>query len=83
VISAIEMLLELQDVFRFRRAEQPAASVGLTPSQYSSAGKVRMGRITGIGKNNLRAIVAVARTLLLPMRRMLLDRQAYALDPAA
>ena len=115
VISAMELLLELQDVSRFRRAEQLAAYVGLTPSQYSSADKVRMGRITGIGKNTLRsllveaswtlirkdqamrekydrikihsggkrAIVAIARTLLLRMRRMLLDKQAYALKLAA
>jgi transposase len=115
VISAMELLLELQDVSRFRRAEQLAAYVGLTPSQYSSADKVRMGRITGIGKNTLRsllveaswtlirkdqamrakydrikihsggkrAIVAIARTLLLRMRRMLLDKQAYALELAA
>src|SRR5512139_3548389 len=32
VISAMELLLELQDVSRFRRAEQLAAYVGLTPS---------------------------------------------------
>ena len=115
VISAMELLLELQDVSRFRRAEQLAAYVGLTPSQYSSADKVRMGRITGIGKNTLRsllveaswtlirkdqamrekydrikirsggkrAIVAIARTLLLRMRRMLLDGQVYALPRAA
>jgi len=115
MISAMEVLLELQDVSRFRRAEQLAAYVGLTPSQYSSADKVRMGRITGIGKNTLRAIlveaswqliskdqvmrekydrikirsggkraiVAIARTLLLRMRRMLLAKQAYALDLAA
>jgi transposase len=115
VISAMELLLELQDVSRFRKAEQLAAYVGLTPSQYSSADKVRMGRITGIGKNTLRAIlveaswklitkdqvmrekydrikirsggkraiVAIARTLLLRMRRMLLDKQAYALQLAA
>lgn len=115
VISAMELLLELQDVSRFRRAEQLAAYVGLTPSQYSSADKVRMGRITGIGKNTLRsilveaswtliskdqamrekydkikirsggkrAIVAIARSLLLRMRRMLLDRKAYELQLAA
>ncbi len=115
IISAMELLLELQDVSRFRRAEQLAAYVGLTPSQYSSADKVRMGRITGIGKNTLRsllveaswtlirkdqamrekyerikirsggkrAIVAIARTLLLRMRRMLLDKQAYVLQLAA
>jgi transposase len=115
LISAMELLLELQDVSRFRRAEQLAAYVGLTPSQYSSADKVRMGRITGIGKNTLRsllveaswtlirkdqgmrekydrikirsggkrAIVAIARTLLLRMRRMLLAKQGYVLDLAA
>jgi transposase len=115
LISAMELLLELQDVSRFRRAEQLAAYVGLTPSQYSSADKVRMGRITGIGKNTLRSllveapwtlirkdpamrekydrikirsggkrtIVAIARTLLLRMRRMLLDEQAYALPEGA
>jgi transposase len=115
MISAMELLLELQDVSRFRRAEQLAAYVGLTPSQYSSADKVRMGRITGIGKDTLRsllveaswtlirkdqamrekyerikirsggkrAIVAIARTLLLRMRRMLLDKRAYTLQLAA
>jgi transposase len=54
LIAAMELLLELQDVERFRRADQLAAYVGLTPSRYSSAEKVRMGRITAIGKNSLR-----------------------------
>ena len=111
LIAAMEILLELQDVSRFRRAEELAAYVGLTPSQYSSADKVRMGRITGIGKSGLRgtlieaawflirkdagmrekyerikarsgakrAIVAVARILLLKTRRMLINNQPYAL----
>lgn len=61
LIAAMEYLLELQDVERFRRSEQLAAYVGLTPSQYSSADKVRMGRITCIGKNTLRGtLVEVA-----------------------
>lgn len=111
LIAAMELLLELQDVARFRRADQLAAYVGLTPSQYSSADKVRMGRITAIGKNQLRAtliesawrliskdgamkikyerlklragskraIVAIARVLLLRARRMLLDGQPFKL----
>ena len=109
LIAAMELLLELQDVERFRRADQLAAYVGLTPAQYSSAEKVRMGHITAIGKNSLRAtlveaswrlvakdggvrqkyegikaragakraIVAVARNLLVRMRRMLLDGRPY------
>ena len=115
MIAAMELLLELQDVSRFQRADQLAAYVGLTPSQYSSADKIRMGRITCVGKNSLRAmlvqaswalirkdgvmrekydrlksrsggkraIVAVARTLLIRMRRMLLDNNPYVIGLVA
>jgi transposase len=115
LIAAMELLLELQDVSRFRRADQLAAYVGLTPSQFSSADNIRMGRITKAGKNALRgilveaswtligkdaamqqkyerikvrsggkrAIVGVARNLLLRMRRMLLDGRPYAIGLVA
>ena len=115
LIAAMEMLLELQDVARFRRADQLAAYVGLTPAQHSSGDVVRMGRITRSGKNLLRgtlveaawrmvskdnvmrkqyeqlkaragakrAIVAIARLLLLRARRMLLDQRAYVAELAA
>ncbi len=55
ILTAMEILLELQDFSRFRRAQQLAAYVGLTPSQYSSADKIRMGRITGAGKHTVRS----------------------------
>ena len=55
ILTAMEILLELQDISRFRRAQQLAAYVGLTPSQYSSADKIRMGRITAAGKNTVRS----------------------------
>jgi len=64
IISAMELLLELQDVARFRTAGQLAAYVGLTPSQFSSGGRVRMGRITRIGKQQLRAILIEAAWIL-------------------
>jgi transposase len=115
MLGAMELLLELQDVTRFRRADQLAAYVGLTPSQYTSADKVRMGRITCMGKNTLRAmlvqaswalirkdgvirekyerlkaksgakraIVAIARTLLIRMRRLLLDKNPYVVGVIA
>ena len=60
IISAMEMLLELQDVERFSTADQLAAYVGLTPSQYSSGDRIRMGRITRIGKQHLRALLIEA-----------------------
>lgn len=114
VIVAMEFLLELQNVARFARGEQLAAYVGLTPSQYSSGPHVRMGRITGVGKRDLRqylveaswkaitkdaslrdkyervkvrsgakrAIVAVAHSLLLRMRRVVLDGVPYHIAAA-
>lgn len=109
LLGAMELLLELQDISRFRRADQLAAYVGLTPSQYTSADKIRMGRITCMGKDSLRAmlvqsswflvrkdgvmkekyeklkarsgtkraIVAIARILLIRARRLLLDKNPY------
>ena len=115
LVSAMEYLVELQDMKRFRRGNRLAAYVGLTPSQYSSGEHLRMGRITAIGKNDLRgtlvevawrliakdpamrkkyesikaragskrAIIAIARILLLRTRRMLLDHQPYVVGLAA
>jgi transposase len=109
LIGTMEILLEIGDFTRFNRSAQIAAYVGLTPSQYSSGDKIRMGRITGIGKGSVRAIlveaswrlishdsqmrelyerikrhsgskraiVAVARHLIIRLRRMILDGQPY------
>ena len=35
-LSAMEILVELQDITRFQSADELAAYLGLTPSQYSS-----------------------------------------------
>ena len=109
------LILELGDISRFRKGDLLAAYVGLTPSQYSSADRIHMGRITRCGNRFLRAalieaawvnirkdfvlretyenlkarrgakraIVAVARKLLLRARRVLLDKQPYQLNKAA
>lgn len=115
VISAMELLLELQDVRRFSRGDQLAAYVGLTPAQHSSGKHVRMGHITRVGKPMLRgllieaawvlvrkdeewnrkysellyrsgskrAIVAIARRLVMMSRRLLLDNRLYESRKAA
>ncbi len=112
IISAMEMLLELQDVERFSTADQLAAYVGLTPAQFSSGDRIRMGRITRIGKQHFRAllieaawvlvrkdakmgetyaniryrsgskraIVAIARRLLIIGRRLLINNTKYAVN---
>ena len=57
VLSAIEILVELQDVGRFRSADQLAAFIGVTPSQYSSGERVRMGNITHLGNHRVRTLL--------------------------
>jgi transposase len=54
VFTAMAILIELQDVERFRRADQIASYIGLTPSQGSSGERVRMGQITHCGNTHLR-----------------------------
>jgi transposase len=54
VLSAMEILVELQDMNRFKRADEVAAYLGLTPSQYSSGERIRMGHITHTGNRIVR-----------------------------
>jgi transposase len=115
MLTAMEILVELQDVARFQSPEQVAAFVGLTPSQYSTGEKVRMGHITKVGKSHLRAtlietswrlvcrdekvmlfyeqlkaragakraIVAVARRLIINIRKILLTQTQDSRKAAA
>lgn len=57
VTTAMALLLELGDVSRFRQGDQLSAYAGLSPSQYSSGEKVRLGHITGMGKHMLRSLL--------------------------
>jgi len=54
IYSAMTILIELQDVERFQRADQLASYLGLTPSQRSSGESIRMGGITRCGNPRLR-----------------------------
>lgn len=57
LITGMTFLLEIFDFGRFRRAEQFASYLGLTPAQYSSGEKVRLGHITRQGNAHLRAML--------------------------
>jgi transposase len=74
LIAAMEILLEIGDFTRFRQADKLPAYLGLTPSQYSSGERVRMGRITSIGKNSLRAILVEVSWRLITRDRQLHQR---------
>ena len=52
--TAMAILIELQNIERFRRADQLASYLGLTPSQHSSGESIRMGHITRCGNSEVR-----------------------------
>lgn len=57
LITGMTFLLEIFDFGRFRRAEQFASYLGLTPAQYSSGEKIRLGHITRQGNGRVRALL--------------------------
>ena len=108
-LMGMEILVELQEMERFKRAEELASYIGLTPSEFSTGQYVRQGRITRCGnkrvrsclvesswilitkdpvmrlrynrlkamKGGKRAIIAIARKLIIRIRRILLDKEPY------
>jgi len=54
-LTAIEILVELQDISRLTSAEELASYIGLTPSEYSTGEKTRQGRITRCGNARYRS----------------------------
>ncbi|MFQ5798913.1 MAG: IS110 family transposase [Bacteroidota bacterium] len=54
IFTAMAILVELQNIERFRRADQLASYLGLTPSQHSSGERIRMGHITRCGNYQVR-----------------------------
>lgn len=54
IFTAMAILVELQNIERFHRADQLASFLGLTPSQHSSGERIRMGHITRCGNYQVR-----------------------------
>ncbi len=64
-ISASALLASIGGGHDFRNGRQVAAWIGLTPGQYSSGGKARLGRITKAGDPYLRSLLVMgARAVL-------------------
>jgi transposase len=110
-LVAMELLVELSEIGRFRRADELASYIGLTPSEFSTGQYVRQGRITRCGNKRVRiclvesswiliqkdplmrlkynklkamkgakrAIIAIARHLIIRIRRILLNNEPYVL----
>ena len=63
--TASALLASLGGGHDFANGRQVAAWIGLTPGQYSSGGKARLGRITKAGDNYLRSLLVMgARAVL-------------------
>ena len=64
-VTASAMLASIGGGHDFDNGRQVAAWIGLTPGQYSSGGKTRLGRITKAGDNYLRSLLVMgARAVL-------------------
>jgi len=109
ILIAMEILVELPEMERFKSGEKLASYLWLTPSEYSTGQYVRQGRITRCGNKRVRtcavegswilitkdplmrfkylqlkalkgakrAIIAIARMLMIRVRRILLYREPY------
>jgi len=64
-LTAIEILVELQDISRFESAEEIASYIGLTPSEYSTGEKTRQGRITRCGNTRVRTYLVESTWMLI------------------
>jgi transposase len=115
ILIAMELLVELADIERFKTADEIASYMGLTPSEYSTGQYIRQGRITRCGNTRARvclvesswhlivkdlfwrgkymrlkyrrgakrAIIAIARNLIVRIRRILLNNEPYVVAVAA
>ena len=61
-ISAVLLRMKAPDPTQFRSGRQFAASIGLTPKDHSTTGKVRLGVITRAGDEALRSALVVGAT---------------------
>ena len=64
-LTAIELLVELQDMTRFKSAEELASYIGLTPSEYSTGERTRQGRITRCGNKRVRTYLVESTWVLI------------------
>ena len=71
VLSAMEILVEIQDISRFNTADELAAYLGLTPSQYSSGERIRMGHITHAGNDRVRTTLVESSWILIGKDRQM------------
>jgi transposase len=60
LVSAVTLVAEVGDFRRFAKAGDLMAFVGLVPSEHSSGGRRRQGRITRTGNSHVRRIVVEA-----------------------
>jgi transposase len=57
LLTAVTIVAEIGDLTRFPRARQLMSYAGVVPSEYSSGGKSRRGRITKSGNAHLRRVL--------------------------
>jgi transposase len=75
-ISASAVVASVADAREFKNGRQFAAWLGLTPKQYSTGGKTRLGRITAQGDPYLRTLLIMGARSMLQTAMRRTDRLA-------
>ena len=75
-VTATAMLASVGDPRQFRNGRQFAAWLGLTPRQYTTGGKIRLGRITKRGDVYLRTLLIHGTRAVLAMLKDKPDRMS-------
>lgn len=75
-ISASAIVASVSDGHEFKNGRQFAAWLGLTPKQYSTGGKTRLGRITAHGDPYLRTLLIMGARSMLQTAMRRTDRLA-------
>jgi transposase len=75
-ISASAIVASVADAHEFKNGRQFAAWLGLTPKQYSTGGKTRLGHITGHGDPYLRTLLIMGARSMLQTAQRRTDRLA-------
>ena len=75
-ISASAIASSVADAHEFKNGRQFAAWLGLTPKQYSTGGKTRLGRITAHGDGYLRTLLIMGARAMLQTALRRTDRLA-------
>lgn len=79
MVVAMTYRADMGDPTRFEKSESVGAYYGMTPRQYSSGEKIKMGRVSKCGSKNMRTLLIEAATVMLTRSKIWSSLKAWGL----